>query len=399
VLDLSAVRHQINSMVADQAHGGTAAFAARVQSSVTELQRWSSDWTALQRRIEQSRTSWLVPRIASNPLAQAVPLAHGRSAPDRPEQLSVAATDGSQIFPDRHEISPCYLINIGYVLLHYGTDERPLLSSRPSLYWRDDDLYQQWGGRRTAVNRDLVGFRRSLLELTELAELAAASHAAGHVTVALTDGTLVFWGLEGRLSDFREAGLKALVATFDLLEHRRIPVAGYISRPGSSEVVNAMRVGICPVEGGADCDHCPWLGQVPPCATVEGVSDAVLFRHILQSGERSAVFESTSRVLEDYGAHQIFFFYVNAGDEIGRIEVPRYVAEDEKLLNLVHGTIVDQAAKGRGYPVSLAEAHERAVVRGAEREGFYRHLEEVFVRNDIGARVSRKSLRKRTVGV
>jgi hypothetical protein len=129
------------------------------------------------------------------------------------------------------------------------------------------------------------------------------------------------------------------------------------------------------------------------------VSDAVLFRHILQSGERSAVFESTSRVLEDYGAHQIFFFYVNAGDEIGRIEVPRYVAEDEKLLNLVHGTIVDQAAKGRGYPVSLAEAHERAVVRGAEREGFYRHLEEVFVRNDIGARVSRKSLRKRTVGV
>lgn len=386
-------------MVVDQAHGGTAAFAARVQSAVTELQRWSTDWAALQQRIKQSRTSWLVPRIAFGPPAQAVPLAQGRAAPDRPEQLSVAATDGSQIFPDRHEISPCYLLNIGYVLLHYGTDERPLLSSRPSLYWRDDDLYPQWGGRRTAVNRDLVGFRRSLLELTELAELAAASHAAGHVTVALTDGTLVFWGLEGRPPDFRQAVLTALTATFDLLENRRIPIAGYISRPGSPEVVNALRVGICPVEGGADCDRCPWLGQTPPCAPVEGVPDAVLFRHVLKRGERSALFESTSRVLEDYGSHQIFFFYVNTGDEIGRVEVPRYVAQDEELLNLVHGTIVDQAAKGGGYPVSLAEAHERAVVRGAEREGFYRHLEEVFVRNDIGARVSRKSLRKRTVGV
>ncbi len=380
-------------MVADQAEGGTAAFDARVQVAVTELQRWNNDWPALQQQLDGSRTSWMVPRIVSGPLAQ------GCTAPDRPERLSVAATDGSQIFPDRHEISPCYLLNIGYVLLHYGTDERPLLSSRPSLYWRDDDLYPQWGGRRTAINRDMVGFRRSLLELTELAELAAASQAAGHETVALTDGTLVFWGLEGRPPDFRQASLTALVSSFDLLASRRIPIAGYISRPGSPEVINALRVSICPVEGGADCDRCPWLGQVPPCASVESVSDAVLFRQILQRGERSALFESGSRVLEDYGAHQIFFFYIHAGDEIGRVEVPRYVAEDEELLQLVHATIVDQAAKGGGYPVSLAEAHERAVVRGPEREGFYRHLEEVFVRNDVGARISRKSLRKRTVGV
>jgi hypothetical protein len=111
------------------------------------------------------------------------------------------------------------------------------------------------------------------------------------------------------------------------------------------------------------------------------------------------VFESTSRVLADYGPHQIFFFYVHAGDEVGRVEVPRYVAEDDELLDLVHATIVDQAAKGGGYPVSLSEAHERAVVRGSEREGFYRHLEEVFVRNDIGVVASRKSLRKRRVSV
>ena len=168
VLDLSAVRHQINTMVADQAGGGTAAFDTRVHAAVAELERWSTDWAALQQRIDCSRTPWLVPRMVSGPLAQ------GTEAPGRPTKISVAATDGSQIFPDRHEISPCYLLNIGYVLLHYGTDERPLLSSRPSLYWRDDDLYPQWGGRRTAVNRDLVGFRRSLLELTELAELAAA---------------------------------------------------------------------------------------------------------------------------------------------------------------------------------------------------------------------------------
>jgi len=393
VLDLSAVRLQIDSMVTQQADGGTAAFEGRVQAAVAELQRWSGDWPALGERLDQSRTSWLVPRLQTGPLAQ------GAAAPPRPERLSVAATDGSQIFPDRHEISPCYLLNIGYVLLHYGTHERPLLSSRPRLYWRDEDLFPQWGGRRTAVNRELIGFRRSLLELTELAELAAASQAAGHQTVALSDGTLVFWGLEGRPPDFRQASLAIIESAFDLLANRRIPIAGYISRPGSSELVNALRVGLCPVEGGADCDRCPWLGQVPPCASVEGVSDAVLYRRVLERGERSPVFESTSRVLVDYGPHQIFFFYVHVGDEVGRVEVPRYVAEDAELLDLVHATIVDQAAKGGGYPVSLSEAHERAVVRGSDREGFYRHLEEVFVRNDIDVGMSRKSRRKRSVSV
>ena len=400
MLDLSAVRLQIDSMVADQADGGTTAFAGRVEAAVDQLQRWDRQEAALSGQLEKSRTPWSIPGIPTDTsTGTSASLATGTAAPQRPEALSVAATDGSQIFPDRHEVSPCYLLNIGYVLLHYGTDERPLLSSRPSLYWRDEDLFPQLGGRRAAVNRELVGFRRSLLELTELAELAAASQAAGHPTVALTDGTLVFWGLEGRPVDFREASLKALTSAFDLLESRSVPVAGYISRPGSPELINALRVGLCPMEDGADCDRCPWLGEVPPCATVEGVSDAVLYRRVLNRGERSPVFESTTRVLQDYGSHQIFFFYVHVGDEVGRVEVPRYVAEDEELLGLVHTTIVDQAFKGGGYPVSLAEAHERAVVRGADREGFYRHLEEVFVRNDIGARISRKSLRKRTVGV
>ena len=206
MLDLSAVKRQIDSMVADQAGGGTAAFEARIEAALVALRHWGPRWQVLATRLDHSHTSWLLPTPVDGPLHA------GRPAPTPPECLSVAATDGSQIFPDRHEVSPCFLLNIGYVLLHYGGDERPLLSTRPSLYWRDEDLFEQWGGRRTAVNRELVGFRRSLLELTELAELAAASQQAGHETVALTDGTLVFWGLEGRPPDFRGHCLASVVA-------------------------------------------------------------------------------------------------------------------------------------------------------------------------------------------
>ncbi len=57
MLDLSAVRLQIDSMVAQQADGGTAAFEAHVHAAMAELQRWSGDWEALQQRLDQSRTS------------------------------------------------------------------------------------------------------------------------------------------------------------------------------------------------------------------------------------------------------------------------------------------------------------------------------------------------------
>jgi hypothetical protein len=399
LLDLTAVKGQVDAMVAAQADA-PALFEERLAQAAHLLVEWGQPdrWQPLQQMIRQARVSWLLADFAG-------PFCEGVDAPPRSQQLSVAATDGSQIFPDRHEIFPCYLLNIGYVLLHYGSGERALINSRPQLYWQEEDLYQEWGGRRTGVSRDVVGFRRSLLELTELAELAAASQAEGHPTVALTDGTLIMWSLDGCPPDFRNDCLVQISGAFDLLAERRIPVAGYISRPGGSDLVNALRVAMCPMAI-TQCDQCPGLQSahddravVRPCDPLEGISDGVLLRRLLKPGQRSALFGSTSQILSDYGPHQIHFFYVHVGKEVARVEIPAYVAEDQQLLDRVHACVIDQAAKGKGYPVSLVEAHERAVVRGADREAFYRYIEDMFVRHDIRARVSLKGLRKRSAGI
>ncbi len=380
MLDLTAVKGQVDAMVAAQADA-PALFEHRVAAAVDLLAEWGQPdrWQHLQHLTQVARVSWLLADLAG-------PFCDGVDAPDRLAQLSVAATDGSQIFPDRHEISPCYLLNIGYVLLHYGTGEQALISSRPQLFWQEQDLYHEWEGRRSGIGREVVGFRRSLLELTELAELASASQAEGHSTIALTDGTLIMWSLEGRPAEFRQECLTQIRDAFDLLAERQVPLAGYISRPGGSDLVNALRVAMGPM-------------SVSASDPLEGISDGVLFRRLLQPGQRSAVFGSRSRVLHDYGRHGIHFFYVHVGKEVARVEIPTYVAEDPTLLNQVHAGIVDQATKGDGYPVSLAEAHERAVVRGADREAFYRYIEEMFVRHDIRARVSLKGMRKRSAAI
>ena len=408
MLDFAALKRQIDGMVAER-QSAQQDSRSRLKLALAEVEKWDSRWEALLDKIRGSRTSWLVARPAA-PFSQAHP------APERPAQLTVIASDGSQIFPDRHEVARCYLINIGYVVIHYGTGERPLLASRPHLFYREEEVYQDWAGRRTSVSREMVGVKRGTMELSQVAVLAEQARSEGRTAVALTDGTLILWMLEGKPPDFRGQTVAAAVASFEKLRRTGAPVVGYISDPRSTDVVNGLRVGICP-QTFADCDRCPWkspemqrgggAGQTPdqgpragiPCEPLAGLTDNVLYGKFLREGERSGVFESSSRILEDYGPHRIRFFYVHTGSEVARVEVPLWAAEDRALLDLVHATVLDQAEKGGGYPVALTESHERAVVRAAERDIFYKFLRDSFVKRDIRAAISAKGLKKQTASV
>lgn len=392
MLDLGAVKKQIDRMVVDR-KSMTNDYGDRVDRAVREWGRWKDDPQTLADKIARAKTSWLVAR----PIEPASSV--GR-LPERPPELTVVAADGSQIFPDRNEVASCFLINLGFVVITYGTGERPLLDSEPLLFYEDEDLYREWSGRRGMITREQVGHKRMAMEFDKLTQLVEAEERK-HPTVAMSDGTLILWMLEGKPLEFRRSMLRAFLSAMDRLQALQTPVCGYISDPGSSDVINALRVGMCP-ENPTNCDRCPWaLGEDPeiPCDPIAGVTDAVLFKRVLQPGERSALFESASKILDDYGPHRIAFFYVHTGSEIGRVEVPLWVARDPDLLNLIHATVVDQCRKGRGYPVVLSESHEQAVVRGTDRDVFYGFLREAFVRSHLDAGISVKQLRKQVVEV
>jgi len=401
MLDFGLLKRQIDNMAVD-ARTMQDDFFARIDLALSEMDRWEDSWETLATRIARSRTSWLVAH-PSGPITEACP------RPERPKALTVIAADGSQIFPDRHEIANCFLINIGYVVLHYGTGERPILASEPDLFYSEEDLYHEWAGKRSPVTREIVGVKRNAMELDKVVALSAQAHEEGRTTVGLTDGTLILWMLEGKPHDFRRETLKTTLEGFERLRELRVPIAGYISDPGSADTVNALRVGLCP-EQPPDCDKCPWKAaeaqhllnldgdaETPapiPCEPIAGVTDDMLYARKLKRGERSGVFRSSSKILDDYGPHRICFFYVHTGWEIGRVEIPQWVAEDRDLLDLVHTTVVDQVDKGRGYPVVLSESHERAVVRGPDRDIFYKFLKDAYIKNDVKVEQSIKQLKK-----
>ena len=140
----------------------------------------------------------------------------------------------------------------------------------------------------------------------------------------------------------------------------------------------------------------PTRSGTSPCNLVQGFLDRDLFQALLRPGERSSVFYTCSSVSRDYyGDHEVNFFYLNTGDEIARVEMPAWVADDPALVDLAHGLLMDQCRRGFGYPVAIAEAHEQAVVTGADRHSFRRLVEGALEGADLPVYTSEKALSKR----
>ena len=308
--------------------------------------------------------------------------------PDPPPDHVVVATDGSQIDVDRDNPRPWYLLNMGTVYLRYGAQPEATLQSHARVYARDEELVLTDPQNRTqqeTIEGALLGYKRAVEEVQTLAEMVR-SLPAGMPTLALLDGSLSLWGLGGQsVHEFvRQAFLvDGLLPALDMLraeaDRRPLAVASYISAPRSTEVVNVLRLALCKetfLEPNCNGNCRTVLPLQRACDGVARVADRDVFSQILTSGQRSALFSTHSSVVERYyGPHKVLFFYLNTGREIARVEIPEWV-RDAGRLQLLHTLLNDQIALGQGYPVSLAEAHEQAVVRAADRQVFWRMVEE-----------------------
>jgi hypothetical protein len=393
-LDLTKVAGQVIAMVAGlrERRGED---EKRLRFALDTIGNEAIDLDGLKKKIEAGRTTWLVADIVEG-LNKRHPLSPA------PPDFTVLAADGSHIDVDRHQSTRCYLINIGSVVIRYGSRPDASLASSPRLYSDDKDLAitPTGGGREQPVEGNILAAKRSVEECHCLADLAA-NLPAGSTALALLDGTLILWGLEAYPDFVTDALLhggllKCLDAMKKLNKDHRLALASYISFPRSTDVVNVLRVAVCPNDI-PDCDkQCP-PGKERDCDALAGVRDRDLFLSVLDRGERSALFISPSKIVkEHYGLHRVYFFYLRVDNEIARIEVPQWVAENKDLLEMTHGLVFDQCRRGHGYPVALSEAHEQAVVTGADRENFRELVESTLIEEHLPTPASGKSLSKRT---
>ena len=124
-LELSRIAAQVAGMVA-RLKAGSEQRQQHLQQALTTLSDEATSLERLKRKIASSKTSWLVAEPVDG-------LNQRHQAPPPPAEFTVIAADGSQIDVDRHRAARCYLINIGSVVLNYGTSPGATLDSFPPL--------------------------------------------------------------------------------------------------------------------------------------------------------------------------------------------------------------------------------------------------------------------------
>ncbi|MGC8667104.1 MAG: DNA double-strand break repair nuclease NurA [Chthonomonadales bacterium] len=327
-------------------------------------------WETLAERIEAADAGGLIAIPQEAPPAR-------HPLPAVPRVYCVVATDGSQIGYDRHEVAPCALINVGRVRIEYDDPPAVRLDGCPTLLYRTEELMEADGGDAHVLSARRISTLRMEQECQELGKLIQEARSS-RPTIALVDGTLIPWSLEAETDEVRKRALEGFERLLNIAHSAQVPIAGYISDPGSRDVMNllhALRCGIEKAPCGLKCFSRRALRKGAPCEPLQDLTDAVLFAAVLQPGERSAVFRSRSRILQDLAEeNRTCFCYLRLEGEVARIEIPAWVAEQSEWFDRVHAVVWDQVQKGLGYPRALTEAHELAVVRGEDRRLFFELL-------------------------
>jgi hypothetical protein len=315
------------------------------------------------------------------------PLTASYPPPPPVANVTVIAADGSQINPDRHSSIQFSIINVGIIIMKLHSGQAPEICVETEMLYGDDLM-----SNGNPISDGMVAMRRDISERMKLDEVSKG--LKGQV-VNLTDGTIELWGAKGddpqAYADFVEKYLRVLTR----LHARGVVTAGYVEKPSADLVVRLLEIAT------ADQEQIARLREYQP---LRGVSDRWLYGErenpLLPPGHRSAVFALQSGSVKKYkGPLSLHFFYLNVGT-IGhpwpvRVEVPQWVAEDRKKLEMLHAVLIEQCNMmgSKPYPYLLHRAHETAVVRREEKEQVEQllALELRRVRAEVGDRSHKDS--------
>ncbi len=331
-------------------------------------------------KVRTANVPWLLPTWTDK-LGDAIPVS---TTIDSYRAVSI---DGSQIYPDRHQGPPCFLINVGTVSLKYGSPGKSAeFNSIPYVFMNNSEEDEDINDNSI----DMVNCKRQELEFLAGLELSLQLQESDSPnSIILFDGSLVFWHLESKEATIRETFLRRYCAALHHLYKTGTPMACYISLPKNKELVNLIRLHLS--EGNASNEE---------HKKVDHVLDTAVANFFLKPYERSIVFQNHAMICKLYPEHlQPHFFYLHVGTEIGRVEIPAWIASDKTKVDLVAQMVLDQCIKGNGYPVVIAEAHEQAVVKGPDREFFYHLIRKFGFDQKQRPIYSQKSMKKRSIGI
>ena len=363
------------------------------------LHQYTIEFEALEQYVLQAekvqesvRFNWLGAAPADEAIAEYYP------PPPPTEVVTVIASDGSQIHPDRHGMALYYVVNLGAIIYQHGSNQQPETQTQGDLYFGEQVLDEQG----LIVPSGVINAKRDLGEIQILADLAEKQRQLtsedDQPIIVLIDGQLPLRVIElsGQQQTFYQQ--RYLQALAQLQQYEAL-IAAYIDRPRSSYVVSLLHLASLAETAAVPAITEASLRQNPFVL----ITDAELFDD-LKPGQRTAIFNQRAKANIAYAqaGHQIHFFYLNTGTSqqpnLARVEIPIWIAKNPEKLNLLQATLLKQCAIAGNYPYALARAHELAIIPPAEREALETMIAVSLRRYGLGVDFSAKQQHKNLLG-
>jgi len=224
-----------------------------------------------------------------------------------------------------------------------------------------------------------VNMRRFQMETERLVEyIAANSNSTRHLV--FLDGSLVATFARGFEPEVREFYIKCLVRLLRASETHRVPLVAYIDTSYAQDLTTMLQT----------------LFELPKS---DSIHDAQLLNTVgMQWGDRLSLFQcQRADILEDYEDQhdKIAFTYLKTTRDTypARLEMPYWMHADglvDTVLDWVRGEVI----VGGGYPYVIETADQTAVLQTADRQTFFRILQDWAEQQQVNLRFSRKMVSK-----
>lgn len=288
--------------------------------------------------------------------------------------ITTFAVDGSQIYPGKDLSIPIALVQIGWF-------ENPHLPTGE--YEKDialdvmtpGDL--QVGNSGDPVDRR-VNMRRFQMETERLIDYIKAHPKAKDCLVFL-DGSLIATFAEAFEAQSRQFYVECLLDLLATSQKYEVPLVAYIDTSYAQDLSVMLRT----------------LYDLPAS---QSIHDAQLLNKYMEWGDRTPLFLcQRSGVLSSYEDHadQIAFTYLktNRDSYPARLEVPLWVYKAgllDRVIDWVRGEVII----GGGYPYVIETADQTAVLQAADRQAFFKVLQDWAEQEDLNLHFSRKMVSK-----
>jgi hypothetical protein len=288
--------------------------------------------------------------------------------------ITTFAVDGSQIYPGKDLSIPIALVQIGWF-------ENPHLPTGE--YEKDialdvmtpNDL--QVGNSGEPVDRR-VNMRRFQMETERLTDYIK-THPNAQDCLVFLDGSLIATFAEAFEAKSRQFYVECLLDLLHASQTYRVPLVAYIDTSYAQDLAVMLRT----------------LYDLPASSAIH---DAQLLNKYMEWGDRTPLFLcQRAGILADYEDHadQVAFTYLKTNRDSfpARLEIPLWVYEAgllDRVIDWVRGEVII----GSGYPYVIETADQTAVLQAADRQTFFKILQDWADEAELNLHFSRKMVSK-----